>query len=116
MPSTRPKGVVAKWLNHKGIGFITPSGAEEGENNDVLVHYTEIKQESEDGFKSLKEGSEVEYDLKEDPKDATKFVAVFVTGPEGGDCEPKPKGKGRGKGKGKRKGSGKSKPRAQEAA
>ena len=24
----RHKGTVAKWLNHKGIGFITPEGQE----------------------------------------------------------------------------------------
>ena len=46
-------GTVAKWLNHKGIGFITPDGAEE----DVLVHYAQIKQESDDGFKSLEAGT-----------------------------------------------------------
>jgi cold shock CspA family protein len=36
MPETRQTGVVAKWLNHKGIGFITPQGAEEGAS-DILV-------------------------------------------------------------------------------
>ena len=69
-----------------GIGFITPDGEEEGEN-DILVHYEQIKQETEDGFKSLQAGSKVEYELAEDPKNADKQIAVKVTGPEGADCE-----------------------------
>jgi len=102
----RKNGVVAKWLNHKGIGFITPDGEEEGEN-DILVHYEQIKQETEDGFKSLQAGSKVEYELAEDPKNADKQIAVKVTGPDGADCERK--GKGRSKGDGKKGGKGKGK-------
>jgi len=98
----RKTGVVAKWLNHKGIGFITPEGAEE----DVLVHFEQIKQNTEDGFKSLAQGSKVEFELQQDPKNSEKFVAVNVTGENGEDCEPKKKGQGKGKGKGK-KGKGK---------
>lgn len=106
----RHTGVVAKWLNHKGIGFITPDGVE-GEGNDILVHYGQIKQESEDGFKSLEQGSKVEYELESDPKNPEKKIAVNVTGVDGGDCAPKRKGqKGKGKsGGGKRKGKGKGK-------
>jgi len=108
MPAERQTGTVAKWLNHKGIGFITPEGVEskEGENNDILVHYQQIKQESEDGFKSLNQGATVEFDLEEDPKNSEKKVAVNVTGVDGADCEAKKKGKGKGKG---RKGKGKGK-------
>jgi len=105
-------GTVAKWLNHKGIGFITPEGEEEGVK-DILVHFEQIKQETEDGFKSLEQGSKVEYDTKEDPKNPEKQVAVNVTGPDGKDCEPRKKGQGKGrgsKGKGKgKKGKGKGK-------
>merc|ERR1711920_580198 len=120
-------GIVAKWLNHKGIGFITPDGGD-GES-DVLVHYTNIKQTTEDGFKSLNKGEKVEYELETDPKNPEKQIAVNVSGPGGEDCKPKekkPKGegkkpkepksgesegdekkpKGKGKGKGK-KGKGK---------
>jgi len=107
MGAERKSGVVAKWLNHKGIGFITPDGEEEGEN-DILVHYEQIKQETEDGFKSLAAGSKVEYELAEDPKNADKQIAVKVSGPEGADCERKGAGRKGGKGKGK-KGSGKGK-------
>lgn len=113
MPTERQTGIVAKWLNHKGIGFITPDGTE-GEGNDVLVHFEQIKQETEDGFKSLQQGAKVEFELQADPKnpDSGRQVAVNVTGEEGADCEPKKKGQGkggkgkRGKGKG-RKGKGK---------
>jgi len=103
----RQTGTVAKWLNHKGIGFITPEGETEGEN-DILVHYQQIKQSSEDGFVSLEAGSTVEYELEADPKNADKQIAVKVTGPDGADCVPRSKGKGKGKGRGK-KGKGKGK-------
>jgi len=107
----RQKGLVAKWLNHKGIGFITPEGEvpEGEEKSDILVHYGQIQQETKDGFRSLEQGSKVEFELEEDPKNPEKKIAVNVTGEDGGDCLPKTKstkGKGKGKGKGK-KGKGK---------
>jgi len=115
----RFNGTVAKWLNHKGIGFITPEGQESKEGEDILVHFQQIKQESEDGFKSLAQGSKVEYELEEDPKNPEKKVAVNVTGENGDDCEAKKKGQGKGgkrKGKGKRgKGKGKGKKDEEEA-
>lgn len=105
----RETGTVAKWLNHKGIGFITPDGQESKEGEDILVHYMQIKQSSEDGFKSLAEGTKVEYELQTDPKDGSKQIAVNVTGIDGADCEAKVKGQGKGKGKRKGKGKGKGK-------
>jgi len=50
-----------KWFNNtKGYGFISqPSGA------DVFVHYSAIK---ENGFKTLREGERVEFDLKIGPR------------------------------------------------
>jgi len=54
------RGVV-KWFNNaKGFGFI-----EHTSGKDVFVHYSVISQE---GYKSLKDGEEVEYEVKEGPK------------------------------------------------
>lgn len=50
-----------KWFNEgKGYGFIQPE-----EGNDVFVHFSQIKME---GFKTLTEGQEVEFDVTEGPK------------------------------------------------
>lgn len=55
-----PRGTV-KWFNDtKGYGFIH---SEEGQ--DVFVHQSEIQAE---GFRSLKEGQEVEFELAEGEK------------------------------------------------
>ena len=54
------RGVV-KWFNNaKGFGFI-----EHETGKDVFVHYSVIESE---GYKSLKDGEVVEYELKEGPK------------------------------------------------
>jgi CspA family cold shock protein len=54
------KGKV-KWFNDaKGYGFIT---SESGK--DVFVHHSVIQG---DGFKSLKEGAEVEFEVTQGPK------------------------------------------------
>jgi len=54
------KGTV-KWFNEKkGYGFLS---SEDGD--DVFVHYTSIQNE---GFKTLKEGQSVEFEVKDGPK------------------------------------------------
>ena len=54
------KGTVKWFNNQKGYGFITPENG-----NDVFVHHTAIKGE---GYKSLDEGQQVEFDITNGPK------------------------------------------------
>jgi len=55
-----PRGKV-KWFNEKkGYGFITPD-----DGPDIFVHYSAI---SGEGFKTLVEGDEVEYEAVDTPK------------------------------------------------
>jgi cold shock protein len=54
-PLAQYKGTV-KWFNNaKGYGFLGREGGA-----DVFVHYSSIQRE---GYKSLKEGDEVEFDI-----------------------------------------------------
>jgi CspA family cold shock protein len=56
----RTTGTV-KWFNDaKGFGFIAQEGGK-----DVFVHHTAIQQ---DGFRSLREGDRVEFEIVEGPK------------------------------------------------
>jgi cold shock protein len=50
-----------KWFNDaKGYGFISQEGGE-----DVFVHHTAIQM---DGFRTLKEGEPVEFEVTQGPK------------------------------------------------
>ena len=50
-----------KWFNDaKGFGFIEREGG-----SDVFVHYTAIQG---DGFKTLKQGQDVEFEIKDGAK------------------------------------------------
>ncbi len=59
-----------KWFNDaKGFGFITPADG----SADVFVHFSTIQG---DGFKSLQEGQQVEFESAKGPKgmQTTKVV------------------------------------------
>lgn len=61
-----------KWFNEaKGFGFIAPSDG----GKDVFVHFSGI---AGSGFRTLSEGQEVEFEVKEGPKglQATDVTAV----------------------------------------
>ncbi|MDQ8022153.1 cold-shock protein [Uliginosibacterium sp. H1] len=53
---------IVKWFNDsKGFGFITPDGG----GDDLFAHFSEIQA---GGFRSLKEGQRVEFEVKQGPK------------------------------------------------
>ncbi len=64
------RGTVKWFNNQKGYGFITPENG-----SDVFVHHTAIKGE---GYRSLDEGQQVEFDIEKGPKgdQATNVVKL----------------------------------------
>lgn len=54
------KGTVKRFNDQKGYGFITPENG-----NAVFVHHSAIKGE---GFKTLAEGQQVEFEITKGPK------------------------------------------------
>jgi cold shock protein len=67
---------IVKWFNDaKGFGFITP---DEG-GSDVFIHFSAIAM---DGYKTLKQGSQVSFDLTEGPKGLHAQNIVTIAPPE----------------------------------
>jgi CspA family cold shock protein len=57
----RETGRVERFMDEKGFGFIKPDNG----GKDVFVHHSAIQGS---GFKSLKPGTRVEFEIKQDPK------------------------------------------------
>jgi CspA family cold shock protein len=63
-----------KWFNDaKGYGFITPDGGGE----DLFAHFSAIKAS---GFKSLKEGQKVSFDITDGNKGKKQASNIEVVG------------------------------------
>ena len=78
-----PNGKV-KWFNDlKGFGFIEPDGG----GPDVFAHFSAIDM---DGFKTLKEGARVSYEVDQGPKGllAMKIRTGEATGALPGEMAP----------------------------
>jgi len=76
-----PTGVV-KWFNNaKGYGFISP----EGGGDDVFAHFTAI---SMDGYKTLKQGQQVNFDLVEGPR-GLQATKIYPTQASSSETEPR---------------------------
>ena len=66
-----PTGTVKWFSDQKGFGFIVPDDG----GKDIFVHHTGIDGA---GFKSLKEGDKVKYEVSQSPKgeQATSVVKI----------------------------------------
>ena len=65
-----PRGKVKWFSNQKGYGFITPESGD-----DVFVHHSAIQGE---GYKTLEEGQEVEFEIQKDAKGEKAVNVVKV--------------------------------------
>jgi cold shock CspA family protein len=85
MAEVAPEGIqqgTVKWFNtQKGFGFITPADG----SGDVFVHQSNIQSQ---GFRSLADGENVEFQVQLDNNGRKK--AVSVTGPNGVDVQGAP--------------------------
>ena len=64
------KGTVKWFNNQKGYGFISVD-----DGKDIFVHYSAVKG---DGYKSLQEGQQVEFDIIQSPKGAQASNVVKI--------------------------------------
>ena len=71
-----------KWFsNAKGYGFIRT----EGNDRDIFVHYSSIKT---DGYRSLGEGDDVEFELVDGPKGPKAENVLRVAGQQTAAAAP----------------------------
>ena len=64
---------IVKWFNaEKGYGFI----ANDEGGDDIFVHFSAIQAE---GYRKLKEGQKVSFEIETDPKNPEKLRAVNVS-------------------------------------
>jgi len=66
-------GIVKWFSNAKGYGFISP---DEG-GDDIFAHFSSIEME---GYKSLKEGQRVEFDVSNGPKGLQASKIMLASG------------------------------------
>jgi len=71
----RVKGTVKFYSTEKGYGFIIPDDG----SDEIFVHFSNLEM---DGYKSLGDGEEVEFESSFDDKHG-KLTALSVTGPGG---------------------------------
>jgi cold shock protein len=77
-----PSGTV-KWFNDaKGFGFVQPDGG----GADAFAHFSAIQME---GFKTLKEGARVEFELTDGPK-GLMAIHIRYAEPQGAAAPPEP--------------------------
>lgn len=74
----RQTGIVEFFKDDKGYGFIRPDDG----GKDVFVHHSVIQME---GFKSLKRGDRVEFEITEDPKGPRASDVKKIGDAEGGE-------------------------------
>lgn len=82
MPNGQEKIGQVKWFNNaKGFGFIVT----EGVNEDLFVHYSQIQM---NGYKTLKAGQEVSFELIEGPKGYSAKNVSALGMAEDADAQP----------------------------
>ena len=70
-----------KWFNNaKGYGFVLPDSGDE----DLFIHYSAIQM---DGYKTLKAGQEIQFDVVEGPKGMHAVNIQDVEGPDSANTE-----------------------------